>query len=481
LNWKIILRTLGLLLLIEGGFIFLSLPFSFYYSGDDSFALIVSGSITCIIGLALFFLFKKRHASEIGKKEGYFIVSAAWLIMALFGAFPYMIHGCIPSFTDAYFESISGFSTTGASILTDVEVIPHGLLFWRALTHWIGGMGIIVFTIAILPIFGFGGMQLFVAESPGPTKDKLHPRIKETARLLWGMYLLLTFLETGLLMLGGMSLWEALCHSFATVATGGFGTKNSSIIGFSPYIQYIITIFMFLAATNFSLYYFAFRGRPGKLIKNQEYWLYLMILIIPSLIITGFLMAKMNMDIEKAFRLAIFQVTSIVSCTGFATADYMLWDPFCWFLLFILMFSGGMAGSTTGSIKVVRHLLLLKTLRYSIRKVIHPNLITHVRLDNFPIPSGVIFGALNFILLYLITFLTGSVLLLLLQVPVIESFGSVATCMGGIGPGLGATGPVGNFAHLPAAAKWTLDAMMYLGRLELFSVLILFAPSFWKK
>ncbi|MBM3403367.1 MAG: TrkH family potassium uptake protein [Bacteroidetes bacterium] len=481
MNWKIILRTIGILLLIEGGFIFTCLPFSYYYGGDDARALIISGVITLLSGFSLLALFKSSKAADVGKKEGYFIVASTWMIMSLFGGLPYMIHGSIPSLADAFFEAMSGFTTTGASILTDVEALPKGLLFWRAMTHWIGGMGIIVFTIAILPIFGFGGMQLFAAESPGPTKDKLQPRIKETARLLWGIYVFMTFLETILLMLGGMNLWESLCLTFSTVATGGFGTRNTSIGDFSPFIQYVITIFMILAGTHFSLHYFMIRGKFKLVWRNQEFRFYLFLILISTLVIWTALGVLSETGIESSFRLALFQVVSILTTTGFATADYLLWPPFTWFLLFLLMFIGGMAGSTAGSVKVVRVLLFLKVFRQQIRKSIHPNMIRNIMFNDQPVQQTILGGALTMILLYLITFAGGTLALIITNVPFLDAAGSAAACLGNVGPGLGAEGPVGNYAHLTALSKWILSILMYMGRLELFSVLILFAPSFWKK
>ena len=485
MNFSIIIRFLGILLVIEGLFIFTALPFSYYYGGSDFNSILISGIITLIFGILFRLITKEANEKSIGKREGYVIVTFSWIVMSVFGTLPYIISNSIPSFTDAFFETISGFSTTGASILTDIEAIPKGILFWRSMTHWIGGMGIIVLTVAILPFLGIGGMQLFNAESSGPTKDKLHPRITETAKRLWGIYVLFTLLQTVLLLLGGMNLFESLCHAFGTMATGGFSPKNSSIADYSPYIQYVCIIFMMIASTSFSLHYYALKGKFKKAYKSEEFRLFLTIILASSLIISLFLYfdsyQKYN-SFEEAFRNAWFTVTSIVSCTGFVTADYMKWAPFLWFFIFLLMFSGGCAGSTSGGIKVVRHLLLIKNASLEFKRLIHPSAILPVRLDGKPVSQDIIFNILAFFLMYILIFSISSFLLAITGVNPISSIGAVATCMAGIGPGLGDVGgPVGNFSMVPLLGKWILSFMMLIGRLEIFTVFILFAPSNWKK
>ncbi|HPG32458.1 MAG TPA: potassium transporter TrkG, partial [Lentimicrobium sp.] len=340
INLRAIVKVTGLLMVIEGLFMLSCLGFSIWYDRDfannlsffnpnhDFLPLLVSGSGISIIGLLLWIANKRLEQNSIGKREGYIIVSFSWIIISLFGAIPFLISGVAQNYTDAFFETMSGFTTTGASIFTDIESIPKGILFWRSLTHWIGGMGIIVLSLAILPILGIGGMQLFVAEVPGITPDKLHPRIKQTAKRLWGIYVLLTLVLTILLMFGGMNLFDALCHAFGTLATGGFSTKNDSIAGFSPYIQYVIIIFMFLAGTNFTLHHFGLKGHLKKVWDNEEFRNYLYLLVASSVIIALALFFIQGDTAEKSFRDALFQVVSIVTTTGYITTDYLLWPFF---------------------------------------------------------------------------------------------------------------------------------------------------------
>ncbi len=485
MNFSIVVRFIGILLVIEGVFIFSALPFSYYYGGSDFNAILISGLITLLFGLLFRLITKEANEKSIGKREGYVIVSFSWVIISIFGTLPFILTNSIPSFTDAFFETISGFSTTGASILTDIEVVPKGVLFWRSMTHWIGGMGIIVLTVAILPFLGIGGMQLFNAESSGISTDKLHPRITETAKRLWGIYVLLTAAQTILLLMGDMNLFESLCHAFGTMGTGGFSPKNTSIGQYSPYIQYVCIVFMMLASTSFTLHYFALKGKLKKIYKNEEFRLFLTIIFGSSLLIATFLFFdKYNQynDFEKAFRDSWFTVSSIVSCTGFVTADYMKWSPFLWFLIFLLMFSGGCAGSTTGGIKVIRHLLLLKNASMEFKRLLHPSAILPVRLDGKPVHQDIIFNILAFFMMYIIIFAVSSFLLSFTGVNPVSSMGAVATCMAGIGPGLGDVGgPATNFSMVPLMGKWILSFMMLIGRLEIFTVFILFAPSFWKR
>ncbi|HLO91831.1 MAG TPA: TrkH family potassium uptake protein [Lentimicrobium sp.] len=477
---KPLVKIVGLLLMIEALFMLTALPFSFYYERTDAMPIIYSAAITAAVGLILWFSRRNYEEREIGMREGYLIVLTVWIIISVFGALPYYISGAIPHYTDAFFETMSGFSTTGASILRDIEIIPKGLLFWRAMTHWLGGMGIIVLTIAILPFLGFGGMSLFFAEVPGIEKEKLSPRIKNTARSLWGIYAGLTFAMVIMLMLGGMNFFESICHAFAALATGGFSPKNTSLAGYSPYIQYVSILFMFLAGTNFTLHYLAINGKIKKAISGVEYRTYVLIILISSILITIGLIAQRHYGIEEAWRSALFNVVSIISCTGFANEDYMLWPVYAWFILFMLMFIGGMAGSTSGSIKVIRWVVLLKNLRVSLRHLVHPSGVFRVRVDGRALNSMNMHNVLAIFYLYLLTFFIGTLILTITGLDLISSMGSVATCMGGIGPGLNTTGPVANYAHLTDVAKWTLSFLMLLGRLELFSVFVTWSRAFWK-
>lgn len=481
INAKLILKILGFLLIVEGLFMLTSLPFSFYYAEGQHMAILLSSLITSGSGALIYWLMGKREKNTVNKREGFVIVAMTWVFISLFGTLPFLLSGTIPSFTNAFFETISGFTTTGASILTDIEALPKSILFWRSMTHWIGGMGIIVLTVAILPFLGIGGMQLYAAEMPGVTKDKIHPRITETAKRLWGIYILLTVIETGLLMAGGMDLFDGLCHTFGTMATGGFSTKNSSVAGFSPYIQYVIIVFMFLAGTNFTLHYLALQGKLRDIIKNDEFRIYLYILLGFTLILAAFLFIQTGLHPEKNFRDALFQVVSITTTTGFVSADYLMWPGELWFLLFMLMFVGGMAGSTAGGMKVIRHVLLFRNAGQELKRTIHPQAIIPVRLNRQAVPQEIIYKVMAFFQIYILTFVAGAIVMSFLGLDFETAIGASIASVGNIGPGLGGVGPVENYAFIPAVGKWVLTLLMLLGRLELFTVLILFSPAFWKR
>ena len=380
INFRVIVNILGLLLLIEGISMVIPMGISFYYQESDTVALAIGSVITMITGL-IAWLSTHRGDKTITKREGYIIVSLVWIMFSLFGSLPFILSGAIPTFTDAFFETISGFTTTGASILKDVEIIPHGLLFWRCMTQWLGGMGIIVLSLAVLPIFGIGGMQLFVAEVPGPTPDKFHPRVKETAKRLWGIYLIFTISEVILLLLGDVKLFDAVCHAFTTMATGGYSTKQASIAAFSPYVQYVITIFMFLAGTNFALSYYGLHFKFKKIFKNEEFRFYFFFLVGFTMLITTFLWFGNVLPFESSFRHAVFQVVSITTTTGYVTTDYLQWAPFLVVIIFMLMFLGGSGGSTGGSIKIVRVALLIKNSALELKRLLHPNAVIPVRLN----------------------------------------------------------------------------------------------------
>ena len=368
INYRVVFNVMGRLLIIESIFMLLSAFIPIIYNEPDLFPLLISTGITLFVGLSITLGIRKSTV-QFGKREGYIIVSLVWVIFSFFGSLPFYISNYIPSFTDAYFETISGFTTTGASILNDIESLPHGLLFWRSIIQWMGGMGIIVLSIAILPMLGIGGMQLFMAEVPGITPDKLHPKIKETAKRLWGIYVMFTAAETILLMLGGMNLYDAVCHSFTTMATGGYSTKQASIAHFnSPYIQYIIVIFMFIAGTNFTLSYFAIKLNFKKFWANEEFKFYSFVVFASTIIIAVNLYFRHNLSIEQSFRDSVFQVVSIVTTTGFVTADYLLWIPVLGVLIFILMFVGGSSGSTGGAIKMIRIWLVIKNSFYELKR-----------------------------------------------------------------------------------------------------------------
>lgn len=481
INFKLILRVIGFILLVEGGFMFSGIPFSIYYCEGKCFSLLYSGLITAMAGFVFILLTWKLENKNVGKREGYIIVSITWIVISLFGTLPFLISGAIPSFTNAFFETISGFTTTGASILSDIESLPKGILFWRSLTHWIGGMGIVVLSVAILPFLGIGGQQMFVAEMPGVKHDKLHPRITQTAKRLWAIYLILTVVQTVLLIFGGMSFFDSLCHTFGTVATGGFSTQNNSIAGYSPYIQYVIIIFMILAGTNFTLHYFALHGRLRKVWQNEEFRKYIYVILAVPLLIAAILVIFDNKEIESSFRDALFQVVSILTTTGYVTSDYLLWPVALWMIIFLLMFVGGSAGSTGGGIKVIRQLLLFKNSALELKRAVHPNAIIPAKLNGKAVPQDIIYKIMAFFLIYMIIFAFGTMVMSLLGLDFETAIGSAAATLGNIGPGIGNVGPTGNYADIPVFGKWFLSFLMLLGRLELFTVLIILTRAFWKR
>jgi len=480
MNFAIVIRVLSFLLIIEALFMLTGIPFAWYY--NESFEpLLIAAGITGVFGIIIWISVRPKIEKKwIGKREGYLIVTLSWIVVSLFGTLPFIISGVIPSFTNAFFETISGFTTTGASILNDIEAVPKSLLYWRATTHWMGGMGIIVLTVAVLPFLGIGGMQLLVAEMPGITPDKLHPRITATAKRLWGIYVIFTLAEILLLWAGEMDFFDSVCHAYATMATGGFSTKNDSIAGFSPYTQYVITFFMILAGTNFTLHYFALHRKFRKVWYNQEFKVYFWIIVVVTLFITGGLFLLQGFGMEKSFRDALFSVVSILTTTGFSNSDYLLWPSATWMLIFILMFVGGSAGSTGGGVKIVRHFLLIKNSWIELKRAIHPNAIIPVKFNGKAVSQDIIFNVMAFFLIYLFVFAFGTVIMSLMGMDFETSVGAAIASLGNIGPGIGGVGPVENYAFIGNPAKWVLSFMMLLGRLELFTVLIIFSPAFWK-
>lgn len=485
-NFRAVINILGMLIIISGLAMLLAIPFSLYYNEGDLQAILISGLGSMGLGGIIWFFSKKKNGKELRKRDGYLIVTSGWLVMSLIGAVPYVLSGAIPSYTDAFFETMSGFTTTGASILGgNIEDLPKGLHFWRAMTHWIGGMGIIVLTIAILPLLGIGGMQLYAAEVPGPTPDKLTPRVKETAKRLWIIYVALTGAEMILLMFGGMNFFESICHSMATLSTGGFSTRQASVGAFSPYIQYVITIFMFLAGTNFALTYFALRGKPMRLWENEEFRLYLYVSIVLTVVVTAILYFGDHggLSFEQSFRDAAFQVLSIITTTGFGTADFTGWGPFLMVLFFVLMFVGACAGSTSGGMKMVRHIVVFKNSYLELKRQIHPKAILPVRFNGKAVHPDVVSKILAFFLIFVLLFVAGSFIISFMGYDFMTSVGAVAATLGNIGPGIGDVGPgnTQNFAAISDGGKWFLSFLMLLGRLELFTVLMLFTPFFWRE
>ena len=473
-------HVLGVLLLILGVWMLFPPLVSHYYGDGQADALLLSAVITLGSGIALRF-FRRQRELRINKRTGYLVVTVGWIGMSAFAMMPYLLSGHIPSVTDAFFECMSGFTTTGASILKDIEAVPPSVLFWRSLTHWIGGMGIIVLSVAILPLLGVGGIELFVAEAPGPTADKIHPRIQETAKRLWFLYVGLTLLCSGLLYLAGMNSFDAVNHAMATLATGGFSTKNASIDHWSdPTIHYVIALFMFLSGANFTVLYFFLTGKIRKAWRSDEMRAY--VLGVAGIVALGCLLWVLHTGgfSELAFRDILFQVLSIISTTGFVTADYTTWGQTLTFFFFLLMFAGACAGSTAGGIKVVRHLVFLKNSWLEFKRIMHPRAMVRIKIDGHVVAPRVLTHIMVFLLVYMATFGFGTLVVAALGMDMVSAAGAVATSLGNIGPGLGVVGPVYNFSEVPEAAKWVLSFLMLMGRLELFSILVLFTPFFWR-
>ena len=471
----------------------LSALVSVIYQDGVTLELFASGMAVLIVGMMLM-LTTKKHSKVMNKREGYIVVTFGWIVMASSGAIPYMVTNVIPTFTSAFFETMSGYTTTGATILNDIEIVPYGVLFWRSTTHWIGGMGIIVLAIAILPLLGIGGMQLFSAEAPGPSSDKLHPRITDTAKRLWLIYFGYTVAETILLKVAGMSFFDAINHSMSTLSTGGFSTKNASVAYWNdkPIIQYIIIAFMFLAGTNFVLSYYAFKGKVQKALGDEELQWYFRFIASFTLIVTLIIYFKADFAIstidhplvwgkfEASFRHGLFQVLTVITTTGFITADYTLWTPFLVVFFFGIMFLGGSAGSTAGGVKVMRHLILIKNGFLEFKRSLHPNAILPVRYNMKAVSGDIVFNILGFFILYMLSFIVGALVFSMFQIDFQSAVGLSASSLGNIGPALGSFGPINNYAALPPLAQWWSSFLMLIGRLELFTVLILFTPFFWR-
>lgn len=475
-----VLKVLGVLLIVLGSLMLSSLPFSFYYGGEDAVALFSSALVTSFTGLGLWYFNKSQQ--KIGKREGYLIVALGWLSMGIVSMLPYLFSGVLSDFTNAFFESISGLTTTGASVINDIEAVPKGVLFWRSLTQWIGGMGIIVLTVALLPLFGVGGVELFMAEAPGPSSGKLHPKITDTAKRLWIIYVLLTLAETIMLKVAGMTWLDALNHAFTTMSTGGFSTKNASIAAYnSPAIEYIITAFMLVGGINFSILYFIVKGIWKKVLIDEEFKTYLGIIVVFTVAITSTLVVDSDKGLEESFRHAVFQVVTIITTTGFSTANYALWAPFAYMLILFLMFTGGSASSTSGGVKVLRHLIILKNGYMEFKRLLHPRGIIPVRINNKSVEQRTVYNVLAFFFIYLFVFILGALVISAFGHDLMTSAGASIACLGNIGPGIGDVDPSHNFAGFSTGAKFVLSFLMLLGRLELFTVLIIFTPSFWSK
>ncbi len=480
INFQPISNVLGALVVLVGLVMFLCIPISLVTEDGQSLTFLYSGGISILIG-GLSWLYKFKSSASINKREGYLIVVLSWLVVSILCMLPYLFSHSIDSVHDAFFESISGFSTTGATILEDIEGVAPSILFWRSLTQWLGGMGIIVLTIALFPLLGIAGIELFVAEAPGPTSDKIHPRIKDTARTLWFVYVGFTALLFIILMVEGMGWFDAINHALTTMSTGGFSTKNNSIAYFtSPLIQYTIMGFMILAGTNFAVIYFGITGKFKKVYNNDEFRMY-MILILISVILGSIVLAGVvDMAAEERFRAMAFSVISLMTTTGYVTYDYMSWSDGLSVCFFILLFCGACAGSTSGGIKLIRHLVFMRNTKLEFKRILHPRAMIRIKINKEVVQPRVLTHILVFLLVYLFIFISGTIILSLMGLDFMTSVGASATSLGNVGPGMGGVGPIDNFAHLPAGAKYVLAFLMICGRLELFTVLVIFTPYFWR-
>ena len=482
MRWRFILNIIGILTFFFGLTMVFPLFVGLYYQDQSVIPILKSMGITVLVGFSLYLIFRKEKAEVISQREGMAIVAVGWSAVGLFGALPFFLGDGSFTFVDAVFESVSGFTTTGASILTNIEALSKGLLFWRSFIQWLGGMGIIVLSVAILPFLGVGGMQLYKAEVPSPVPDKLKPRIRDTASVLWKVYALISLVEVVLLMVGGMDLYTALCHTFTTMPTGGFSTKNASIAHFnSIYFDCIFIFFMLMAGINFSLHYQLLRGKPLAFWRDSEFRFFLGTVVFLVLVVSFNIYGSIYNSLGQAFRYGAFQVVSIITTTGYATADYEQWPAMSQLILLLCMFIGASAGSTGGGIKCLRVMLCFKFCYKQLFSLIHPHAVSHVKIGGKVVSDDVMQSILGFLALYIGLFTLSSVILAGMGVDFTTSFAAVAACIGNIGPGFGMVGPVDNFAQIPHLGKWLLVWCMLLGRLEIFTIIILVVPEFWRK
>ncbi len=482
MRWRFILNIIGILTFFFGLTMVFPLIAGLYYDDQSIIPILKSMGITVLFGLFLYLVFRKEKAEVISQREGMAIVAVGWSSVGLFGALPFYLGDGNFTFVDAVFESVSGFTTTGASVLTDIEALSRGLLFWRSFIQWLGGMGIIVLSLAILPFLGVGGMQLYKAEVPSPVPDKLRPRIRDTASILWKVYALISLAEVVLLMMGGMDLYNALCHTFTTMPTGGFSTQNASIAGFdSVYFDCVFIFFMLMAGVNFSLHYQLLRGKPLAFWKDSECRFYLGTVLVLVVVVSVNVYGSIYETIGQALRYGAFQVVSILTTTGYATADYEQWPSMAQLILLICMFIGASAGSTGGGVKCLRVMLCFKFCYQQLFLLIHPRAVSHVKISGKVVADDIMRSILGFLALYIGLFALSAVILAGMGVDFVTSFGAVAAAIGNIGPGFGMVGPVENYALIPDLGKWLLVWCMLLGRLEIFTIIILVVPEFWRK
>ena len=478
-NWRLVFKTMGVLTMLEAQFMLIPTFAAWWYQEADLGAWIAAGAITWLS--CWWMLAAGRNAEKrVGEREGYVIVAAVWIVYSLFGMLPYWLSGALPSITDAWYETMAGFTTTGSTVFTDVAAQTHSTLLWRALTQWIGGMGIIVLSVAILPMFGLGGMQLYSAEVTGVSYDKLSPRIADTAKHMWVTYILLTLGEGILLWLCGMDRFDALCHSMATISTGGFATHNDSVIAYTPDIQWIILLFMLLSGINFTQLIYAFRGKPQRLFRDEETRWYIWACFIAGLILTIGLLIYTNGALTS-IRLGFFTAVATITSTGFVATDYMIWPPILWMIVFFLMFTGGASGSTSGGMKWVRLAIFAKSALAEIKRRIHPNAVIPVRFNGNTLREQTTSNVVAFMFFYIVIIVLASLCFCVCGIGFDESIGVAVSMIGNVGVSIGQWGSSGCYAAFPDAAKWTATFVMLIGRLEIFTVLLLFSRALWKK
>ncbi len=484
LNWRFIAKILGKTLVMEAFFILLCAGVSLIYQESDLKYLLITSGLCLVSGFLLILSGNFAEKSNfVGKRESFFTVTISWILFSLFGSIPFFISNAIPSFTDAFFETISGFTTTGATILTDVESMPHGLMFWRCMTQWLGGLGVIVFSLVFLPLFGGEASQLFDAETTGLFHDRFRPRVAEVAKRIWGIYMVFTLLLTLLLYAGPMNLYDAVCHAMTTISTGGYSTKQASIAHWgSAYLEFVVVIFMIIGAINFSIYYFLLKKNFKRVLQDEEiHWFLGIITTATAIVMIGLVATTPDLRHFDSFRDSLFQVVSLITTTGFSTQDYVPWGPFFWVIILVLMLICGCAGSTSGGLKVVRVVVLIKNALNEFGRLIHPRAVIPVRLNGHVLSMDVVQRLLAFVFIYLVIILFAVIALLFTGIEFDEAIGAAITAIGNVGPGLGSHGPSGSFSELTDFAKWLLSFLMLVGRLELFTVLILFTPAFWKR
>ncbi len=482
---KLVLKFLGKILVLVGICMLVPLLCSIYYHSNDILPILLSSVITVAAGFILYFVcYNTKKEDTMRQKEGFLIVALGWIFVSLFGALPFVFAGVAPNYIDAFFETMSGFTTTGATIFKDIQALPQGILFWRSMTQWLGGLGIAVIFVALFGSAGSSDAQMYKAEIPGMIKDRFTPRIGESARILFIIYLIFTALVTVLLMLGGMSLFDAMCHTFSALSTGGFSTKNASIAAFdSAYIQWVIIFAMFFAAINLSYFYMLFVKKRNLLKINSEIKAYAALVLVASVAVFVILLhsGQSGVGVGETFRQAVFQVISVITTTGFITANYDKWPVLASGIILLLMFAGGCTGSTSGSVKIGRWVIIARNTKMELTRLVHPKVVTNVKLNGKNLSPGLISNVLQFFCIYIAIFFLGTFIMMGLGLPTIEAWTSVASSLANFGPASGFLGPIFNYADLSGAAKLILSTLMFVGRLELYTVLVLFMPSNWRR